>query len=181
MRCHDAKRGLTAPRGERSAQPMEQSRRGEDVCTSVYSSNQDTSLPETPSSRLCAGISTERIMHAVERQRRITQQLNALRTQQEQRMAFLRSTGLKFVMWVGCTLVILASVFAVLSMFQPVLLVRTLTLFSGFIALLLAAGVDIQEGLSLIPSNNWILSGAALVVVLMMVMWLRLMRHPHEA
>ncbi|MGH2508720.1 MAG: hypothetical protein ACRDHZ_15145 [Ktedonobacteraceae bacterium] len=180
MRCHDAKRGKPVQRGEHLAQLAEQSRQGEDVRASSCAFGQDATPAENPPSRPCSGISTARIMYAVERQRRITQQLDDLRAQQQQRTAFLRTTGLKLLAWIGGTLGLVVSMCLVGLVFQPVLLVRTLTLFSGFIALLLALGVDIQEGLALIPSNNWVLSGAALVVVLMMFMWLRLMRYPHE-
>jgi hypothetical protein len=177
MRCHDAKRELSAQRGERLAQPAERSCRDEDAHTS---SEQRASLAENPSARVCAGISTERIMHAVERQRRITQQLDDLRAQQQQRTAFLRTTGLKLLAWLVCAFVLLLGAFSILSVLQPILLVHLLTLLSSTIALLLAVGVDIQESLPLIPSNNWVLSGTALAVVLMTVMWLRLMRHPRE-
>jgi hypothetical protein len=40
---------------------------------------------------------------------------------------------------------------------------------------------EIKLGLSLIPSSSWLLSGAALVIVLMMGLWVRLMRYPQEA
>jgi len=135
---------------------------------------------EKPSSDVGARISTERIMHAVERQRRITQQLDDLRAQQQQRTAFLRTTGLKLLAWVVCACVLLISALAVVFVLQPLLLFHLLTLLSSTIALLLAVGVSIQESFALIPSNNWVLSGTALAVVLMMVMWLRLMRHPRE-
>jgi hypothetical protein len=39
----------------------------------------------------------------------------------------------------------------------------------------------LQAGLTLITSQTWLLSGVALVVVVMMGMWLRLMRIPREA
>jgi hypothetical protein len=39
----------------------------------------------------------------------------------------------------------------------------------------------LQTGLALITRNNVILSGTALVLVVMMGMWLRLMRYPQEA
>lgn len=181
MRCHGAKRTVSAQRKGHGVPSGEQSRLVKDVHASSGPFNQGTALPGTPVERGCSGISTERIMHAVERQRRITQQLDNLRAQQRQRTAFLRTTGLKLIAWLGCVLGLLISAFVVVLVYQPVLLVRTLILFSSFIALLLAVGADIQAGLLLLPSNNWVLSGAALVVVLMMVMWLHLMRYPREA
>lgn len=176
MRCHDAKRKSFAQRGEY----REQGYQAEIMHPVGSACDQHTSEREVSSSRLCPEISTERIMYAVERQRRITQQLDELRARQRRRTAFLRTTGLKLLGWSGGIIGLLLSVFAVGCVWQPVLLVRILTLLSGVILFLLAVGGEIQEGVSLIPSNNWVLSGAALAVVLLMVLWLRLMRHPQE-
>ncbi|MEO7022293.1 MAG: hypothetical protein ABI234_19250 [Ktedonobacteraceae bacterium] len=181
MRYHDAKRGVPTQRDAHLVQPVEPSG-ATDVRDPFCSSEQDASLLETPPVRvLYPGISTERIMHAVERQRRITQQLDDLRVQQQARTVFLRTTCLKLMAWVGGSVGLLVSVLLVLFILQPVLLVRVLTLLSGFIAFLLAVGVGMQTDLPLVSSNNWVLSGVALAVVLMMAMWLRLMRYPREA
>jgi hypothetical protein len=39
----------------------------------------------------------------------------------------------------------------------------------------------LQTGLALVLKQQWLLSAIALVLVIMMGMWLRLMRHPQEA
>ncbi|HEU5375610.1 MAG TPA: hypothetical protein VFV38_09240 [Ktedonobacteraceae bacterium] len=173
MRFHDAKDRQLAD--HRDAHLEAEDAR---IQPDILRQSQPASLPDIAPSRMYPNISTERIMRAVEQQKRITQQLEDLRTQQQQRTALLRTAGLKFVVGAFCLLGFLASVLVILFIFQPDMLVRTLTLLSDVIALFVAVGEDIKIELSLIPSNSWLLSGAALVVVLMMVMWLRLMRHP---
>ena len=138
------------------------------------------SAPTSDSAQPSPAISTERIMYAVERQRRITQQLDDLRAQQRQRTARLRRIGVRLLAWVGGLLGLGVVTLALLFTFQPALLVRTLRLLSGFIALVLAVGESMQATLSHIPSNSWILPGAALAFVLMVALWLYLMRHPRE-
>ena len=119
-------------------------------------------------------------MRAVEQQRRITQQLEHLQARQQERNNLLRITVPMFLAGVFLSLGILTIIFLVLSFFQPEILARILTLLSGSIAVLVAIAEGLQAALVLIPSNSWLLSGAALAVVLMMGMWLRLMRTPHE-
>ncbi len=174
MRCHNAKRGTSAQSGAHVAPPVECVEDG------VREQAQPVSVAGTPSSPLYPSISTERIMHAVERQRRITAQLDDLRAQQRQRTAFLRSAGLKIMAWSSLALVILIGALALLFTLQAVILERTLRLLSGFIALVLALGESLQTSLSLLPANSWLLSAAALAVVLMMALWLYLMRYPRE-
>ena len=177
MRCHDAKRGLSAQCGAHVAPPAE---RAEDVRADSCEQEQPASLLGTPSSQLYPCISTERIMHAVEHQRRITQQLDDLRAQQRQRTAFLRVTGLRVMAWSGLALGILVGALVLLCLLQPAILASTVRLLSGFIAFMLAVGESLQASLSLIPSNSWVLSAVALAVVLMMALWLHLMRYPRE-
>ena len=137
--------------------------------------------PLTPPSPLYPGISTERIMKAVEQQRRVSQQLEDLRAQQKRRTARLRTTGLKCIATVCFALGVLATGFLVLLMIQPAMLERTMALLDDGIAALLMVEERLKLELSLIPGSSWLLSGAALVVVLMMGMWVRLMRYPREA
>jgi hypothetical protein len=126
------------------------------------------------------GISTERIMQAVEEQRRVSQQLEDLRLQQKQRTAHLRTIGLKFIGVLWCISGALAGGFVLLLIMQPALLDRTLNSLDDSIALLVLLAEQIRLGLSLIPSSSWLLSAAALAVVLMMGLWIRLMRHPQD-
>lgn len=132
-------------------------------------------------SRLYPCISTERIMQAVEQQRRISQQLEDLRTQQRQRTAFLRTTGLKWMATLCGVSGMLALTFMILLIVQPGLLARALDALGGVIGFLVMLEEDIRQELALIPLSNWLLSGAALLVVLMMGLWVRLMRPPREA
>jgi hypothetical protein len=60
-------------------------------------------------------------------------------------------------------------------------LVKLLGLLSDLIALLVVIAQAVQTGLTLITFNNWLLSGTALMFVLLLGMWLRLMRYPQEA
>jgi len=131
--------------------------------------------------RGCGSISTERIMQAVEERRRVSQQLEDLRLQQKQRTAHLRITGLKLMGVLWCLSGMLAGGFLLLLLIRPVLFERTINALDGTIALLVMLAEQIKLGLSLIPSSSWVLSVAALVVVLLMGLWLRLMRHPHDA
>jgi acyl-CoA synthetase (AMP-forming)/AMP-acid ligase II len=119
-------------------------------------------------------------MQAVEQQRRVSQQLEDLRAQQKQRTAILRTTGLKFLAALCGACGVLAVAFVILLIVRPDLLARTLDALSGGIAALLMAEEEVKLGLSLIPSSSWLLSGAALVIVLMMGLWVRLMRYPQE-
>ena len=140
----------------------------------------DNTQSEQSPARAYSSISTERIMQAVEQQRRVSQQLEDLRVQQKQRTFLLRTRGLKFICAACCVCGLLVTGFLLLLILQPALLDRTLNALDGSIALLVVIGEQIRLGLSVIPSNQWLVSGAALVVVLMMGLWIRLMRHPQE-
>lgn len=120
-------------------------------------------------------------MQAVEEQRRVSQQLEDLRTQQQQRTTHLRTTGLKLmgVLW-GLSGVLIGG-FMILLIVQPALLDRTLNSLDDSIAILIALTEQLKLRLSMIPSSNWLLSAAALAVVLMTGLWIRLMRHPQDA
>jgi len=182
MRSCDAKDPLTVQRTSHPAQPAEydtteQTRKRSSCSGYDRRSEQPAQLLEP--SPLCT-ISTERIMQAVEQQRRITQQLDDLCTKQQQRAAHLYRTTLKFLLGVSFSFGVLAIVFLVLSLIQPDILVLLLAKLSDTIAMLVAVEEGIKAALSLIPSNSWLLSGAALVIVLMIGVWLRLMRYPQK-
>jgi len=178
---YNTKSRLLAQRDAHLAQSAGQKRAEQaDASSNSLNQEQPASLLGPPPSRMYPSISTERIMHAVDRQRRITAQLEDLRTQQQKRTAFLRTAGLKLITGLGLSMALLIVALVILFVFQPTILGRTLVLLSDTIALLLAVGESLKTNLSPIPSNNWLFSGTALVVVLMMVMWLRLMRHPQD-
>jgi len=151
----------------------------------MYSREAKESIPaqrpaETPPARSCSSISTERIMRAVEEQRRVSQQLEDLHVQQRQRTALLYTQGLKWIGVLWCLGGVLAGGFVLLLMMRPDLLDRTLNSLDGSITFLLILAEQIKLGLSLIPASNWLLSVAALAVVLMVGLWIRLMRHPQD-
>jgi hypothetical protein len=119
-------------------------------------------------------------MQAVEEQRRVSQQLEDLRLQQQRRAAYLSRAGLKCIVVLWCLLGALAGGFVLLLFLEPALLDRTLNALGDTIAFLVILAEQIKLALSLIPSSSWTLSAAALLVVLMMGLWIGLMRHPQD-
>lgn len=185
MRSRDAKDPLIVQRASHLAQPAEsdtteQARRCPFRSEYKRCSGPPADLLENSPSRMYPPISTERIMRAVEQQRRITQELDDLCTKQQQRAVLLRRTGLRLLLGVSLLLGALVIAFIVLSFIQPDILVRLLARLSDTIATFVAVEEGIKAALSLIPSNSWLLSGAALAIVLMVGVWLRLMRYPQK-
>jgi hypothetical protein len=186
MRCRDAKLWLTAQRDHDLAQSEISTLQGHlNQCTAchTYEKRQQRldNLLRTPPFRLYTSISTERIMRAVELQRHITQQLEDLRLQQQTRIARLRILNPRFVAFASIIIGLLLLFLLALLIFQTDLLIKALALLSGGIDALVVLGQYLQTGLSFIIRDNWLLSGLALILVIMMGMWLRLMRHPQEA
>ena len=66
------------------------------------------------------------------------------------------------------------------AIFQSDLMVKTLTWLSDAVGVLIMLAQYFQAGLLLVTRDNLLLSGLAFVLVVMMAMWLRLMRHPQE-
>jgi Putative zinc-finger len=186
MRCRDAKLWLTAQRDNDLAQ-SETSTLQEHLkqCAAChrYEKRQQRLdiLLRTAPFRLYSSISTERIMRAVELQKHITQQLEDLRVQQQARIARLRILNPRFVALASIIIGLLLLFLVALLIFQTDLLIKALALLSGGIDALVVLGQYLQTGLSLIIHDNWLLSGMALILVIMMGLWLRLMRHPQEA
>lgn len=178
MRVHDVKDQLSAQRASHPTRSTEHEER--DSEDSLHTRPGEQPRVSSPS-HLYPGISTERIMQAVDQQRRVSQQLEDLRTQQRQRTAFLRTTGLKWMAALCGVSGVLALTFMILLIVQPGLLARTLDALGGVIGFLLVFEESIRQELAVIPLSNWLLSGTALLVVLMMGLWVRLMRPPREA
>lgn len=177
MRVRDVRDQLSARRALRLIRATER-----DTGPGGSGRNWSGEQPQVGSpSHMYPSISTERIMRAVEQQRRISQQLEDLRVQQRQRTAFLRTAGLKWIVALYSLSGGLALLFILLLIARPELLAHALDALSGGIAFLLVLEESIQQGLELIPLSNWLLSAAALLVVLMMGLWVRLMRPPKEA
>lgn len=125
-------------------------------------------------------ISTERIMQAVQRQQRISRQLEDLHVQQQSRMTRLRPMMITVAAIVFFTLGSIPLLFLAITIVQSNLVVQALTVLNNAIDVLVILAQYIQAGLILATRNNWLLSGVAFVVVVMMAMWLRLMRPPQE-
>ena len=186
MRCRDAKFWLTAQRDNDLAQP-EITTLQEHLtdCTACRTHEQrqqrlDLVLGTSPY-RAFSSISTERIMRAVERQKRITQQLEDLRTQQRTRVARLRIFTPRFAALTYVTIGLISLSLLALFIFNAELVMSVLSLLSDVIDALVTLAQYVQTGLALLVHDNWLLSGMALVLVILMGMWLRLMRHPQEA
>lgn len=134
-----------------------------------------------PSPRVYSSISTERIMMAVERQKRITAQLEDIRTQQQSRVARLHVVGPTVAAIIFFTIGCVPLLLLALTVFQPDLLVRLLSLPGDGLDTLIVLAQYLQSELLLVTRDNWLMSGIALIFVILMAMWLRLMRHPQES
>jgi hypothetical protein len=190
MRCRDAKHWLTAQRdtdlvmGKQHSESV-QLQEHVQQCSGCHTFERrqqrlDNLLQPSPP-RVYPGISTERIMHAVERQKRITQQLENIQAQQQARLARMSKAGPKIAGIVFLVTGMLTIGLLSLFIFQPDIFVTMLSSLSGVIDVLFLLTQYLQAGLALITRENWLLSGVALVLVVMMGLWLRLMRYPQEA
>jgi len=128
-----------------------------------------------------SSISTERIMLAVQQQKRISQQLEDIRTQQRSRMARMGAVGVPLAAIILFTLVSFPLLLLALAILQPDLLGQTFLLLGDVVGVLIVLVQDFQVGLTIITRDNRLLLGVAFVIVVMMGMWLRLMRHPQGA
>lgn len=184
MRCRDANDQLSVQRASHPAEPAEKEIAEQGHRCSPNRVNrkneQAGQLLVTPPSRMYPPISTERIMRAVEQQKRITQQFDDLCMHQRQRGVLLCRVGMRLIAVVSFSLCILSLAFIMLSVFQPDLPVQLLARLSDAFATPAALIEGINVFFALIPANNWLFSGVALGIVLMTGLWLRLMRYPQE-
>jgi len=183
MRCRDAKFWLTVQRDDDPVQ-SEVSTVQEHLqrcggCRSYEQSQQrlDTLLPRGQERIDSAAISTERIMLAIQQHKRITQQLEDIRTKQQSRMARLHRVGPSIAVLCFAIAALPLLLFAI----QPQLVVKVFTLLSGGIEAFFVIAQYVEAELVLITQNSLLLSGVALALVIMMGLWLRLMRYPQEA
>ncbi|HEV2583610.1 MAG TPA: hypothetical protein VGT44_22305 [Ktedonobacteraceae bacterium] len=131
-------------------------------------------------SRPYTRISTERIMYAVEQQKRITNQLESLQAQQQVQLARVGRSGTKII---GVFFLLTSAVMlglCILFVFQPDLFLDVLSFSSGVIDIAMQLSRYLSTGLVFITGQSWLLSGVALVVVIMIGIWIRLMRAPQE-
>ena len=185
MRCHDARKRLSTQRdgdqGRTDSQALQEHLRQCPSCRAFHKHQQslDSILPPSTAPGY-TGISTERIMLAVQRQARITQQLEDIRQQQQSRMARWRTIGAACAAIGLFTLSSIPLLVLAIVIIQTDLAVRALLVLDTVIDTFVILGQYLQPGLTLITHDNWLLSGVAFVMVVMMGMWLRLMRHPQE-
>jgi hypothetical protein len=134
-----------------------------------------------PTAPVQASISTDQIMHAVKQQQCITQQLEELRQQQRLRIERIRTIGAMGVAIGIFTLSSIPLLFLAMLILQTDVVMNTLSLLNGVVDVFFILTQYLQNGLAMLTYNNWLLSGVAFVMVVMMGMWLRLMRPPQEA
>jgi len=138
-------------------------------------------LLKSPSPRTYSSISTDQILLAVQRHKRVTQQLEDIRAQQQLRIARIRIIGLPLAAVLFFTLGCIPLLLFALIIVQPDMLEKTLTISSDLIDVCVVLLQYLQMGLTLLTRDNRLLLGVAFVFVVMMGMWLRLMRYPQEA
>jgi len=148
---------------------------GNFLLTSTASGQPQRSLQQDPNRQ--SSISTERIMQAVQERKRITQQLEDMRTKQQSRMVRLH----RVVPSLAVALFVIGVLPVLLFVVQPHLVAQFIMLLSGAIELFITLMQYVQTELTLVTRNSLLLSGVALVLVVMMGLWLRLMRSPQEA
>jgi predicted anti-sigma-YlaC factor YlaD len=131
--------------------------------------------------RIQTRISTEKIMLAIQQQKRITQQLEDLRTQQQSRMERWRTVGAACIALGFFTLSSIPLLLLAILITQTDFMVKVLLLLNDVIDMFVILAQYLQIGLTLVTRDNGLLSAIAFAVVVMMGMWLRLMRHPRRA
>ena len=186
MPCRDAKLWLAAQRDgdltESDAFALEEHLKHCPVCRAYEQRLRSlNTLLLTPAPRMYSSISTERIMLAVQQQKRISQQLEDIRTQQRSRMARMSVVGAPLAAITLFTLVSFPLLLLALAILQPDLLGQTFLPLSDIVGVLIVLAQYFQAGLTIITRDNRLLLGVAFVLVVMMGMWLRLMRHPQGA
>jgi Putative zinc-finger len=185
MRCSEAKQALAAQRDGRLAQSditiLQEHLEQCPACRAYEQRLQClNTLLLSPTPRSFSSISTERILLAVQHQKHITQQIKDIQTQQQSRMARMRVIGLPLAAIAFFTLGSIPLLLLALTIVQPDWLVNMLSLLGDVVDVLIVLAQYLQAGLMFITRDNRLLLGVAFVLVVMMGMWLRLMRHPQE-
>jgi hypothetical protein len=139
-------------------------------------SGQPQRLPVQRSSTY-SSITTERIMQAIQEHKRITQQLEDMRTKQQSRLVRLH----RIVPSLAVSFVAIGTLPVLLFIVQPHLMTQLIHPLSGVIDVFITLVQYVQTDLMLVTRNSLLLSGVALVLVVLMGLWLRLMRAPQEA
>ncbi|HZO74643.1 MAG TPA: hypothetical protein VFB60_20730 [Ktedonobacteraceae bacterium] len=185
MRCQDARQKLSMQRDSNEAQAdtqaLQEHLRQCPGCLAFEKRQRSLDSVLRPSATpVYTGISTERIMLAVQKQARITQQLEDIRQQQQSRMARWRTVGAALAAIALFTVSSIPLLALAIIIIQTDLAVKLVLLLGSVIDTFVVLEQYLQPGLTQITHDNWLLSGVAFVMVVMMGMWLRLMRHPQE-
>jgi hypothetical protein len=189
MRCRDAKIWLNVQRDgdlelptDTIATELQQHLRRCNVCRAFAGQQSSVEVPfHMPTAPLQASISTDQIMHAVKQQQYITQQLAELRQQQCLRIERMRTIGATGVAISIFALSSIPLLFVAMLLLQTDVVMNILALLNGVIEVFIILTQYLQNGLIVLRYNDWLLSGVAFALVVMMGMWLRLMRPPQEA
>src|ERR1700730_13970038 len=172
MQCRDAKAWLGARRdgdlAQSEAQILEEHLQQCSICRAFEKRIQNLdNMFRTPAPRVQTSISTDRIMLAIQQQKRITDQLEDIRKQQRSRVEGMRSIGgvciaLGFFTLSSIPLLVLA-----MMLIQTDLVVKTLYILNDVIDVFIVLAQYIQIGLTMVTRDNWLLSGVSFVVVVM--------------
>ena len=186
MRCSDAKRWLAVQRDSELAQSdnsaLQEHLKQCPACRAYEQRHRClNTLLFSPTPHSFSSIPTERILLAVQHQKRITEQLKDIETRQQSRVARLRVVGLPLAAIAFFTLGSIPLLLLALTIVQPDLLVNILSLLGDVVGVLVILAQYLQTALMLITRDNRLLLAVAFVLVVMIGMWLRLMRHPREA
>lgn len=186
MRCSEAKQALAAQRdGELAQSDITTLQDHLKQCPACRAHERRlrslNTLLLSPTPRSFSSISTDRILLAVEHQKRISRQLQDIQTQQQSRIARLRVVGLPLAAIAFLALGSIPLLVLALTIIQPDLLVNTLSFLGDLVSVLVILAQYVQTALILVTRDNRLLLVVAFVLVVMMGMWLRLMRHPQEA
>jgi len=184
MRCRDARLQLATQRDGDSVDDAKLQEHLQDCpACRTYEQRQRClqKLLHSRSPRTYSSVSTEQILLAVQRHKRITQQLEDIRTQQQLRVARIRIIGIPAATILFFTLACIPLLLFALIIVQPDMLETTLSIASNLIDVCVILLQYLQMGLTLLTQDNRLLLGVAFVLFVMMGMWLRLMRFPQEA
>lgn len=186
MRCHDARQQLNAQRDrgetQSDATALQEHLQECSVCRAFQRQQRDIdSLLRSAAPQKRPGITTDQIMLAIQQQSRISRQLEDIRQQQQNRVEHLRPIGAACAALGFFTLSSIPLLLLAITIVQTDLMVKALSLLNGVIDIFIVIAQYMEAGITLLTRNNWLLSGFAFTIVVMMGMWLRLMRYPREA
>ena len=120
-------------------------------------------------------------MHAVKQQQYITQQLEELRQQQCLRIERIRTIGATGIALGIFTLSSIPLILLAMLLLQADIVMNMLSWLNGVVDVFFILTQYLQNGLTMLTYNSWLLSAVAFAMVVLMGMWLRLMRPPQEA